>query len=362
MAQVVIDCTPALHPVNGVGRVTAALLKNMVHQKGSLDFLLYTRSFRKKLSEYANCSSLRLRLPQIFEGLIDRYKLIEKMAPKADLFHATDHYMPIGNADRAIVTVHDLIFLKSPEAHLHKIHSEMARKVPVFIKKARHVITCSEYTKRDLQEYLQISEEKISVIPWGLNTQLFRPLEDKVKTRISLTQKLGVSNPYFLGVSCSTGRKNTLMLLDCYRELLKQHPQNDLVLVWDAPAEIRQKYAHPRIHFTGEVSDRTLRDLYACATATVYPTLYEGFGLPVLESMSCGTPVICSNVTSLPEVGGDVALYMNPLEPQSLSEQLRKFENNEVATEVLEKRGREHVKNFTWDKCARKTLAVYRRC
>ncbi|MCM8533484.1 MAG: glycosyltransferase family 4 protein, partial [Lentisphaeraceae bacterium] len=240
-------------------------------------------------------------------------------------------------------------------------HKQMAKNVPPLLKKCLHIITCSEYTKKDLISHLGIPAEKITVIPWGMNHDFFSPAEDQNTVELSITKKLGINKPFFLGVSCSTGRKNTPMLLQCYERILEENPDNDLVLVWDAPEEIRQRYNNPRIHFTGKVDDNTLRDLYRCATATVYPSLYEGFGLPVLESMSCGTPVICSDVTSLPEVGGEVSLYINPLDSKSLYDQMMKFERKELDLKKIIKEGIKHAQKFTWKECAQKTMNVYKR-
>ena len=165
-----------------------------------------------------------------------------------------------------------------------------------------------------------------------------------------------------MAVSCSGGRKNTYYLLDCYRKLLNSNPMNDLVLVWDAPEDVRSYYRHPKIHFIGKVSDSELQSLYSCATASVYPSLYEGFGLPVLESMACGTPVICSGITSLPEVGGDACMYIDPHDSKTLLSAIEKIENNEVDLNLLRDKGLKQALNFNWEECARKTLAVYKRC
>ncbi|MCH2208949.1 MAG: glycosyltransferase family 4 protein [Lentisphaerales bacterium] len=362
MRSITIDCTPALHTTNGVGRVTATLLEAMVPLKGDLDFTLFSRSFSKRLPTYKDCKKAHMKLPECCESWIDRLKLIERISPKETIFHATNHYMPVKKTENTIVTVHDLIFLKSPEQHLQKIHAEMARKAPQFIKDCKHIITCSEYTKKDLHEFISIPEEKITVIQWGLNNKHFVPPSDIDKTKAKLKEELNIDKPYFLGVSCSEGRKNTPMLIECYQKLLESNPKNDLVLVWSPPDHIREKFKHPRIHFTGKVSDDLLRDLYGCATATFYPSHYEGFGLPVLESMSCGTPIVCSNVTSLPDVGGDVALYITPTEPDTISEQFEKFENDHYDLEELSKRGIDYSATFTWKNCAKKTLDVYRKC
>ena len=361
MQPVLFDCTPSLFPENGVGRVTSALLRALLRQSDPSEFILYSRSLRKKLRGFQGVRKLRIPLPKEFEHYIKKFRLLDRMSKKVSLFHATDHYIPLKNSDKAIVTVHDIIFLKRPEKHLSRLHRQMAQNVPALLHKCRHIITCSNYTKNDLVSFLNITEKKITVIPWGMNHDLFCPLDNSSDTELSLTRKFGLSNPYFLGVSCSTGRKNTPMLLSCYEKLLTEKPDNDLVLVWDPPEEIRNRFNHPRIHFTGKVDDETLRDLYRCATATIYPSLYEGFGLPVLESLSCGTPVICSDVTSLPEVGGDISLYINPLDSKSLFNQMMHFERGEINVDDIRKRGLEHAKKFTWQECAAKTMNVYRR-
>lgn len=361
MQPILFDCTPSLFPSNGVGRVTRALLNALLNEVDPKDFVLYSRSLRKKLQDFPMSKKLRLPFPNQLEGLIKKFSLLDHLTKDVSLYHATDHYMPIKNCSKAIVTVHDIIFLKRPEKHLSKLHKKMARNVPPLLKKCLHIITCSEYTKQDLISNLGLPPEKITVIPWGINHQLFSCCENKNNLELSLTKKFGLSRPYFLGVSCSVGRKNTPMLLNCYERMLEERPENDLVLVWDAPEEIRQRYSHPRIHFIGKVDDESLRDLYSCATATIYPSLYEGFGLPVLESMSCGTPVICSDVTSLPEVGADVCLYINPLDSKSLFNQMMKFEKNEINTDLIKAAGIKHAKKFTWKECAQKTMNLYRR-
>lgn len=361
MQPVLFDCTPSLFPDNGVGRVTRALLNAILKQANPNELILYSRSLKRKLEGFPGNKKIHLPLPKQLEGLIKKFKLLDHLGGEASLYHATDHYMPVENYRKTIVTVHDIIFLKKREKHLSRLHRKMTQLVPPLLKKCLHIITCSEYTKQDLINHLGICEKKISVIPWGINQDLFHPASDNKMIELDITQKFGLNRPFFLGVSCSTGRKNTPMLLNCYEKLLSEKPDNDLVLVWDPPEEIRNRFNHPRIHFTGKVDDSSLRDLYRCATATIYPSLYEGFGLPVLESMSCGTPVICSDVTSLPEVGGDISLYINPLDSKSLYRQMLKFEKNEIDRQNLKKRGLEHTKLFSWQKCAEKTLSIYRK-
>jgi len=177
---------------------------------------------------------------------------------------------------------------------------------------------------------------------------------------------LGFDRPFFLAVSCSAGRKNTPFLLDAYARLRRNNPDNDLVLVWDPPAGIRERYCpggiSDRIHFIGRQSDEMLADLYRCATALVFPSLYEGFGLPVLEAMSCGCPVISSATSSMPEAGGKAAVYIDPRDDTSLVKALEAFENGDAETRELTGRGLTQAARFSWERCGRETLQVYERC
>lgn len=359
MSKIMIDCTPSLFPTNGIGRVTTALVNAILKfAKNDHDYVLYNRSWKKKALNFEGGKKLRLPLPKSCEGLIKGLGLIDLVEPGVNIYHATDHYMPVKNIEKAIVTVHDLIFIKRPEKHL-KIHQEMIKRVPPMLKKCRHIITCSEYSKSDMVSFLNIDPKKITVIPWGINKEIFYPCENISQEQQELKTKFSIDKPYFVAVSCSQGRKNTPMLLKCYSELLKQNPKHDLVLVWNAPDDIRRQYDNPRIHFLSNVSDADLRSLYSCASATVYPSHYEGFGLPVLESMSCGTAVICSDVSSLPEVGGDFSYYIDPNSEESLYRALFDVETGSWNIEQAAQKGLEFAQQFTWENCAKQTLKVY---
>lgn len=307
--------------------------------------------------------STHLRLPRMSERFIQSCRLIELLG-RGDLYHALDFYMPLSQIEKAIATIHDLIFLKRMEKVVD--HERLARWVPKFANRCRRIITISNSVKKDIVERLQIDPAKIDVIYWGVETALFRPESDKDNLQARLRSILGFNRPYFLAVSCYTGRKNTPLLLDAYSELAKNNPFHDLVLVWDAPDEIREKYnkSHTvnRIHFVGRQSDQSLRDLYCGATALVFPSLEEGFGLPILEAMSCGTPVVTSNLSSMPEVGGDAAIYIDPYDVNSLLSKLECFENQHLTKEMLRDRSLKHAEKFTWKKCAQETLDVYAKC
>jgi len=329
------------------------------------DIMLYGRRLQGgRLKDLANgLKSIHLRLPRGAERFIRAGHLIEGLT-RGDLFHATDFYMPLGKKSKAVATIHDLIFLKEIEYMVD--HQRLARWVPEFANNCKRIITISNFSKQEIVEALQVDPAKIDVTYPGVDQNLFHPQADEEKLRIRLASTLGLNRPYFLSVSCYTGRKNTPFLLDAYAKLLPNHPFNDLALVWNPPKEIREAYSAPafnnRIHFVGRQPDEALRDLYCGATALVFPSLYEGFGLPILEAMSCGTPVITSRISSMPEVGGDAAIYIDPHDGESLVAALEKFEDNCSGYQALRDASLRQAKNFSWERCARETLGTYARC
>ncbi len=360
---ITLDATPFMFTHGGVGRTTLTLFRAMLKLQPEYRFRLYARRFKGgalAVPENVDCFR-RFRLPKSTEPLLAKLGMVETFV-NADLYHATDHYMPLKHPENAVVTIHDLLFMTRPEPDWD-IHAYQLKVVPSFAKKCRQIITCSNYTKKDIMEQLQISPESIHVVSWGIDQSVFHPPTDKDALHAALRTGLGIDYAYFLAVGCNCGRKNTPRLLEAYAEMVGDTPANHLVLVWDPPAEIRQKYAQDPccrfIHFTGKVTDELLVNLYQGATATVYPSDYEGFGLPVLESFACGVPVITSDRSSLPEVGGGAAIYINPDDCGSIRDAMCNIENHSVDLCSLRKKGLDVCNKFTWEACAAQTLRVY---
>jgi glycosyltransferase involved in cell wall biosynthesis len=363
--RIVIDATPLLYTPTGIGRTTRMLIAALLEIGCDYELVLFGRRLQgKRLSDVCfGLKTTHLRLPRASEWIIQKARLIELLC-KGDLYHATDFYMPLERADRAVATIHDLIFLIEPEKMVD--HARLSRWVPDFARRCRGIITCSEFSKADIVNQLGINPNKVHVIYWGVDRKTFNTAKAERLVKRKLNTMLGFDRPYFLAVSCSTGRKNTPLLLSSYAQLLKNSPANDLVLAWDAPEEICRQYNSgefaERIHFIGRRGDGDLSDLYRGATALVFPSLYEGFGLPVLEAMSCGAPVIVSNSTSLPEVGGSAAVYIDPCSKESLVSKLEAFENNDATIQGLREKVINQASQFSWKKCAHETLEVYAEC
>lgn len=353
---VALDATPFLFRAGGVGRTTHRLVQELLTLPDlPVELRLVARSLRGPMDlGGVDLPVRRLRLPRSAEPWIRRLGLLEKLAP-ADLYHAPDHAMPLRDPSRAVATLHDLLFLVRPEPHLAEQHAYQARTVPPFAKQCRHILTCSQHSKRDIMEHLDIPDERITVAPWGIDRADFPPPSDPAADR----KALGIDSPYLLAVSCSFGRKNTNGLLDAWQQLGDKRRDHKLLLVWSPAADLHPALADPSVITTGRVSDEDLIRLYGNADMTLFPSFYEGFGLPVLESMSCGTPVLTTSRSSLPEVGGDACVYIDPDQPDELIEQLRRVCAGEIDLANLQQRGFAHCDTFTWRRCAETTLSVY---
>lgn len=207
---------------------------------------------------------------------------------------------------------------------------------------------------------MDIPEDKITVIPWGVNHNLLYP-------HTPTTNRWSGKAPYFTSVSCDKGRKNTISIIQAFAKFAKNSPSHHLVLVWRNPSEEAIRLSElpqlkGRLHFTCNLSNEELSDLYAGATASFFPSLYEGFGLPIIESMACGVPCVTSRNSSLEEVGGDAAIYVEPLDIDAISTIMEKFESHAYDMEYLKAASLRQAAKFTWQHCAISTIDVYKKC
>jgi glycosyltransferase involved in cell wall biosynthesis len=280
-----------------------------------------------------------------------------------DLFHATEHLLPRFSSVRTVFTLHDLIFLFHPETHKPLNRWFLTLMMPRFLRAADAVIAVSECTKRDAVRFYGIPEEKITVIYEGVNPR-FRPASPE--TIAAVRARYGLPEHFILYVGTIEPRKNLTALLEAFHHLLATHDLR-LVIVgkkgWLYEGffrRLRELGLEDRVIFTGYVPDEDLPAIYSAADLFVFPSLYEGFGLPVLEAMACGTPVICSNTSSLPEVAGDAALLVDPTDVRALAGAMERALTDEHLRSELMAKGLERARWFTWEKAAAKTLEVYR--
>jgi glycosyltransferase involved in cell wall biosynthesis len=262
-----------------------------------------------------------------------------------------------------IVTVHDITPFLNPNEHPFGVSLYNSIFFPKTLTYADSIIAVSNNTKSDIMHHFGIPEDKITVIYHGIDKQ-FRP-QNKLDI-ISLREKLGISDPYILYVGTLEPRKNITFLLKAFFQFNKTHKNYKLVITGSKGWKyanifkmVRDLQLDKEVLFTGYLEYSDLPALYSGASIFVYPSLYEGFGLPPLEAMACGCPVITSNISSLPEIVGDAGVLINPNDILQLVENLEKIlVDEELRTELIQK-GLERSKLFTWKKCAVSTYEIY---
>jgi glycosyltransferase involved in cell wall biosynthesis len=355
-------------PPSGILRTTLELIRSLLGiEDVPCRVSLFSQRLRgERLQAYGfQCQQRHLPLPRsAWVGWLTRRLPIIETVCGCDLFHAPSNWAPVHRTSRTVVTIHDALFFAYPEEHLR--HSLERLRIPPLAQRAAAVVTPSEASKRDIVRFMQVAATRVHVIPWGVRHDHFRPDENTPALAPRVASASGIAGRYFLSVSCDIGRKNSERVLECFLRSCNQYPE-DLVLVWRRPPErVRERLRcdrnSRRVHLVDSVSDEELRDLYAGATALLFPSFYEGFGLPVLESMACGTPVITSPVSSLPEVGGEAALYVKPDSEAEIIDAMKALACSPGLRRELSAKSVAQAARFTWEKCARRTVAVYLEC
>ena len=270
-----------------------------------------------------------------------------------------------------VVTVHDIVpFLvrrdKDQSVFRHPLELIFDRMAVLALKWAEALISDSQFTKNTIVEALGYSTEKIFVVPLGVDHEIFRPLSvpEEFRNRYQLDSRLH----YILYIGSENPRKNLPRLISAFAKIKAALPEVRLIKIGSpehlAQAEqlrlqIEQMGLTDAVLFYEHVSDQDLAIFYNLAELFVFPSLYEGFGLPPLEAMACGTPVVCSNAASLPEVVGDAAIMVDPYDVEGLAEAMRQVLMDAELREELRRRGLKQARQFTWERTARETLAVY---
>ena len=292
--------------------------------------------------------------------------LLPRLAARAgvDLVHSLASTAPGWGRFRRVVTVHDLIYARFPEAHAGIRDLGMRALVPLAVRRSQRVIADSHSTREDLIELLKVSPERIDVVPLGLGSvRREQPLpEREVRARLDLGERAVV-----LSLSAKRAHKNLLALIEAFARL----PAGDRpVLVLPGYPTAHEAELHERaralgiesdVRFPAWISPAELEGLWAIADAFVFPSLYEGFGLPVLEAMARGVPVACSNASSLPEVAGDAALLFDPRDEGAIAHALARLLSDRTLADRLRALGLARAREFTWERTARLTLESYRR-
>lgn len=369
-----IDYTAAYEQGAGIGRLVRDLIQTLAETDTQTTYKLFVAgAIRPKLPRALgqNFQWKPTRVtPLWFARLWYRARLywpIQAFIGHVALYHATDFTLPptLPNT-KTILTVHDLSYVRTPETTHPILKAYLDNVVPWSVKRATHIIADSQATKDDLIELYKTPADKISVLLSGVNP-IYRPITDPA-TRQTVRERYNIplDKPYIFSIGTVQPRKNYARLIEALAALGKPFEHIQIVIAggkgWlDNPifATVQALDMQDRVHFTGYVNDADVPILYSDALCTSYISLYEGFGFPVLESMACGTPVITSNTSSLPEVAGNAAPMVNPYNVEEISAQLRQIiEDSGLRTKLIQA-GFTQVQNFTWQKSAQKLLSIY---
>ena len=282
------------------------------------------------------------------------------------VFHGPDARLPESGRAHMIVTFHDVVSLVSDEWATPKFRARKIEQYRRAIERAARIIAVSACTKRDMLRFLEVEEDRIDVVPEGIDGG-FQPCSDEAVAAVR--EKYGLNRPYVLYVGQLAPRKNTVRLLKALEQILAHVGPDRLTAVVtghvsfgaDAIHAALDRFKHPEaLVLPGHVEAADLPALYSGAQLFLFPTLYEGFGLPVLEAMACGAPVLTSNVSALPETCGDAAALVCPTDTHAIAaEAIRILEDPGLRTD-LRSRGLARARTFSWRRTAEETLACYR--
>ncbi|MGC8779506.1 MAG: glycosyltransferase family 4 protein [Anaerolineae bacterium] len=291
------------------------------------------------------------------------------LARRLDLLHGLAYALPLACACRAVVTVHDLSFLRYPQAFRRLNRAYLSWITRAAVRKACRVIAVSESTRQDVIALYGVPADRVVVVPNGV-AEAFRPADRSEVA--AFRRRKGLPERFFLFLGTLEPRKNIERLLDAYALFLRDHAarmaDRPCLVIAGAKgwfyeaifARVQRLNLADRVFFPGFVPAAELPWWYRAADLFIYPSLYEGFGLPVLEAMACGTPVITSNASSLPEVAGDAALLVPPDDADALAGAMARVWHEPALAAALREAGLKQASRFSWQRTARETLAVYR--
>jgi glycosyltransferase involved in cell wall biosynthesis len=375
-----IDYTAGVRQGAGIGRYTRNLVRSVAELDQETEYRLlvaggwgegdglgaWPENFQVRSipvsDRWLNIIWQRMRLPipvQLVTGALD-------------LFHSPDFVLPPTGQTRSIVTVHDLSFMRRPECFVPGFREYLEGAVRWAVGRAAHILADSESTRQDLLELLVVPPERVTVVYPGVDAH-FQPVEDP-EARDAARRKYNLPEQFVLGVGTIQPRKNFSALVEAFAGLIAREGSegsvSDLHLVlagengwmWEETYEaVERTGVGNRAHFVGYVHDADLPAIYSLASVFAFPTLYEGFGLPALEAMACGTPVVSADNSSLPEVVGDAGLLVEASDVAELKASLWRLLSDDVLRRSLVAAGLERATSFTWGRAAAQVLDLYGR-
>jgi glycosyltransferase involved in cell wall biosynthesis len=382
MLKIAIDATPILPKPSGIGLYVANLVKalgelrsqesfelNLIYQPGLKNWLKGNLSFPGYLQDYSSQSDSNLRsfpIPVRLSNLFIQFPKLflprfEQAFGAPDVVHGTNYTMFPLRQSQKVMTIYDLTFVRYPE-YANSTVKAYAERVQRCLKWTDLVLTISESSKQDIVQFLGVKPEKVMVTPLASRYSSNTLIESYESVQYDF------SKPYILFVSTIEPRKNIINLISAFDELKqKHHLDHQLVLIgqkgWlyeEIFARIARSPYRESIHHLSYLSDQRVALFYSKADVFVYPSYYEGFGLPVLEAMTLGAPVVAANASSLPEVAGDAAILINSGDVTEIAEAILQVVTDTQLRDRLIQKGKERSQQYSWENTAKATLNAYK--
>jgi len=365
-----IDYTSAVRQGAGIGRYTRHLIGALAELDHENRYVLFSAGRDRSDGSWpSNFTRRELPLTDRHLAIIwQRLKLpapVEWITGRLDLFHSPDFTLPPVRRAATALTVHDLSFMRYPECSSPALWEYLMDAVPRSAARADIILADSECTRRDIVELLRIPEDRVYVIYAGVEPR-FTPNLDEAAERAALS-RYGLRKPFILGLGTLQPRKNFARLIRAYHLARQRHHLDHQLVIGGGPGwlyediydTIHALALENEVRLIGFVDDADLPALYRAAAVFAFPSLYEGFGIPVLEAMGCGAPVVASATSSLPEVAGDAALMVDPFDIEALAEALGRLINDAALRDDLRHKGFQRAERFTWQRSARELLTIY---
>ena len=368
--RICIDASPAVHGRAGIGRYVQELAPAILRVAPDQSLaVFYNRAAAARpvppldrmphLAVPWGDKPWRLRVLLAHLAHVSQ----EALFPGMELFHATDNLLPRLNHMRSVFTLHDLAFARYPETQTTLNRLFLRSMTPRFLRAADRVIAISEATKSEAVRLFGIRAERIRVVPLGVSAAFTPATADAAD---AVCRKYGLPRTFVLSVGTLEPRKNHVTLLSAYKALRNRNVDVGLVIAgkrgWRCDAffeRVRALGLEGKVTLTGFVPDADLPALYSAGAVFAFPSLHEGFGLPPLEAMACGTPVVAADAASLPEVIGNAGLLVDPRDDVALARAIERALTDVNLRASLRARGLERAALFTWERTARETLQVY---
>ncbi|MCR1935386.1 glycosyltransferase family 4 protein [Clostridium tepidum] len=351
----------------GIGTYTEKVLTNMIKENNKDSFNIYWsgENYLKFKEHNTNIILTSRKHNKFFEQTYIPYHLNNA---KCDVYHIPQNGIGISeNINcKIVVTIHDLIPYIMPETVGRGYLNKFLKEMPKIIELSDKIITVSEWSKKDISKFFPMKKDKIEVIPLAADSK-YKPL-NKLYCKNVLKKKYGIELPFILYLGGFSSRKNVKSIIEAFEKIYNKLPEkHTLVIVGSKKDEGEKLYEFSRklkissnIIFTDFVEEQDLPIFYNGCSVFIYPSLYEGFGLPPLEAMSCGCAVIASNITSIPEVTSDCCINIDPFDVDNMSASMENILKNPELQDKLGKKALERSKLFSWEKTAKNTLNVYK--